>query len=447
MKNSIQLLGKIIPLICIYLFGLDSIAQEIAANYSREPINKNLSETIVSKNNDLVSLDKVFDDLEKQYQVRFAYENKTIENKYVDLATARSITQKPTNTLDDILDEILNPLAISAKKVGDYYVAKEIKPVSPRIHELNTTPSDTKEEENDLLKVKKLSRKELRIPRSLVQKIIQGTITNENNEPLPGVSVLVKGTTTGTATGVDGTYRISVPDDAITLVYSSVGYIAQEITVGSETVVDIRLLPDIQALSEIVVTALGIKKETKSLGYATASVEPDKVTVNRSTNFIQSLQGKVAGVNISGMATGAGGSSTIRIRGQSAFAGANQPLIVVDGVPISNDRQYGGTQGANNSDAGDGLLSINPDIIESMTVLKGGAAAALYGSRAKDGVIMITTKNRGGKKGIGVTWNSNSHSTGQLMILIFSMSMVRVKEALDPLPVSRILVFGALEKK
>lgn len=407
MRNSIQLLGKVIPLICICLFGLDSIAQEIASNYSREPISNKLSEAIVSKNDDLVSLDKVFDDLEKHYQVRFAYENKTIENKYVDLATARSLTEQPTNTLDDILDEILHPLAISAKKVGDYYVAKEIKSAPPRINELNATSSETKKEENDLLQIRKLSKKELRIPRSMVQKNIQGTVTNENNEPLPGVSVLVKGTTTGTATGVDGTYTISVPDDAITLVYSSVGYVAQEIAVGSETVVDIKLLPDIQALSEIVVTALGIKKETKSLGYATASVEPDKVTVNRSTNFIQSLQGKVAGVNISGMATGAGGSSTIRIRGQSAFAGANQPLIVVDGVPISNDRQYGGTQGANNSDAGDGLLSINPDIIESMTVLKGGAAAALYGSRAKDGVIMITTKNRGGKKGIGVTWNSN----------------------------------------
>ncbi|MEQ9149325.1 MAG: carboxypeptidase-like regulatory domain-containing protein, partial [Cytophagales bacterium] len=338
MRNSIQLLGKILLLICICLFGLDSIAQEIAANYSRETINKNRAETITTKNDEVISLDKVFDDLEKQYQVRFAYENKTIENKYIDLAKARSLTQQPTNTLDEILDEILHPLSISAKKVGDYYVAKEIKLDTPPVHELAVTPSDNKKEENDPLYIRKFPKKELRIPRSLVQKNIQGLVTNENNEPLPGVSVLVKGTTIGTATSVDGTYRISIPDEAVTLVYSSVGYIAKEIAIGNESVIDIKLMPDIQSLNEIVVTALGIKKETKSLGYATASVEPDKVTVNRSTNFIQSLQGKVAGVNISGMATGAGGSSTIRIRGQSAFAGANQPLIVVDGVPISNDR-------------------------------------------------------------------------------------------------------------
>ena len=241
-----------------------------------------------------------------------------------------------------------------------------------------------------------------------LEQTITGTVTDaDDGSVLPGVNILVKETNIGTVTDVEGNYRITAPDDATTLVFSSVGYGTKEVAIGDRTVVDIALTPDIQSLSEVVVTALGIKKETKSLGFATAKVEPEEVTVNRTTNFIQSLQGKVAGVNISGMATGAGGSSRIRIRGQSAFAGDNQPLIVVDGVPISNDRQYGGTQGANNSDAGDGLLSINPDIIESMTVLKGGAAAALYGSRAKDGVIMITTKNRGQKKGIGVTWNSN----------------------------------------
>ncbi len=407
MRNSIQHLSKILPLICICLIGFDSIAQEIAVNYSRETIRKNISETMVSKNDDLVSLDKVFDDLEKQYQVRFAYENKTIENKYVDLATARSLTQQPTHALDDILDEILQPLAISAKKVGDYYVAKEIQSITPKNHEPGSISFETSEEDNYPLQIRQFSKRELRIPQSLVQKSIQGQVTNENDEPLPGVSVLVKGTSIGTATGIDGNYKLAIPDDATTLVFSSVGYVVKEVSISDLSVINMKLLPDVKALNEIVVTALGIKKETKSLGYATASVESDQVTVNRTTNFMQSLQGKVAGVNISGMATGAGGSSTIRIRGQSAFAGANQPLIVVDGVPISNDRQYGGTQGANNSDAGDGLLSINPDIIESMSVLKGGAAAALYGSRAKDGVIMITTKNRGGKKGIGVTWNSN----------------------------------------
>ena len=245
-------------------------------------------------------------------------------------------------------------------------------------------------------------------PTNYLEQTITGTVTDvDDGNALPGVNILVKETNVGTVTDIEGNYRITASDDATTLVFSSVGYRTIEVAIGDRTVVDVALTPDIQSLSEVVVTALGIKKETKSLGFATAKVEPEEVTVNRTTNFMQSLQGKVAGVNISGMATGAGGSSRIRIRGQSAFAGDNQPLIVVDGVPLSNERQYGGTQGANNSDAGDGLLSINPDIIESMTVLKGGAAAALYGSRAKDGVIMITTKTRGRKKGIGVTWNSN----------------------------------------
>lgn len=237
---------------------------------------------------------------------------------------------------------------------------------------------------------------------------VTGRVTASSDEQgIPGINILVKGTSTGTVTDVDGNYSINVPDEGGILVFSSIGYASQEIAVNGRAVIDVIMEEDMEGLDEVVVTALGIKRETKRLGYATAQVQPDEITVNRTTNFIQSLQGKVAGVNISGMATGAGGSSNIRIRGQSAFAGANQPLIVVDGIPLSNNRQYGGTQGANNSDAGDGLISINPDIIESMTVLKGGAAAALYGSRAKDGVIMITTKNSSQRKGIGVTWNSN----------------------------------------
>jgi TonB-linked SusC/RagA family outer membrane protein len=237
---------------------------------------------------------------------------------------------------------------------------------------------------------------------------VSGTVTSSSDgEGLPGINILVKGTSTGTVTDLDGNYSIEVPNEDDMLVFSSIGYGTQEIAVNGRTVIDVIMVEDMQGLEEVVVTALGIRKETKRLGYATVKVEPEEFTINRTPNFIQSLQGKVAGVNISGMATGAGGSSNIRIRGQSAFAGANQPLIVVDGIPISNNRQYGGTQGANNSDSGDGLLSINPDIIESMTVLKGGAAAALYGSRAKDGVIMITTKSSRQKEGLGVTWNSN----------------------------------------
>nr|WP_229600140.1 SusC/RagA family TonB-linked outer membrane protein [Runella sp. SP2] len=251
------------------------------------------------------------------------------------------------------------------------------------------------------------------------QNRISGTVTNSaDKSPLAGVSVVVKGSTTGTSTDGSGNYNLSVPNNA-TLVFSFIGYGSKEISVGNQTRIDISLSESAEALNEVVVTALGIKKEAKKLGYATATINADALTENRTPNFINSLQGKIAGVNISGLGTGPAGTSKIRIRGQSSISGQNNPLIVVNGIPIDNtnfgtnpgnaaaDNSIGVRGGGNTSDGGDGLSSINPDDIESMTVLKGATAAALYGSRAKDGVLMITTKTKGSGKGIGVSFNSN----------------------------------------
>ena len=248
---------------------------------------------------------------------------------------------------------------------------------------------------------------------------ISGTVTaTADGTALPGVSVVVKGSTLGTATNADGKYSINARSGQV-LVFSFVGYTSKEVSVGNQNVINVSLAEDAQSLEEVVVTALGIKKDAKKLGYATTTVAGDAVSENRTPNFINSLQGKVAGVNISSLGTGPGGSSKIRIRGQSSFAGQNSPLIVVNGVPIDNsnfgtnpgnrssDNSLGRNGGGVTSDGGDGLSSINPDDIESMTVLKGATAAALYGSRAKDGVIMITTKTKGSGKGIGVSFNSN----------------------------------------
>lgn len=248
---------------------------------------------------------------------------------------------------------------------------------------------------------------------------VSGTVTNAaDNSVLAGVSVLVKGTNTGTSTDGSGNYAITAPSGA-TLVFSFIGYGSKEVALGNQTKVDVSLAESAEALQEVVVTALGIKKEAKKLGYATTTVNSQALTENRTPNFINTLQGKIAGVNISGLGTGPAGTSKIRIRGQSSISGQNNPLIVVNGVPIDNtnfgtnpgnaasDNSIGVRGGGNTSDGGDGLSSINPDDIESMTVLKGATAAALYGSRAKDGVIMITTKTRGDSKGIGVTVNSN----------------------------------------
>lgn len=253
---------------------------------------------------------------------------------------------------------------------------------------------------------------------SYAQKISGKVSSAKDGAVLPGVSVQVKGTNTGTNTNADGTFSVNASSDA-TLVFSFIGFKNQEIKVGNQSIINVSLDEDAQSLEEVVVTALGIKKESKKLGYATTTVNAEQITVNRSPNFVNALQGKIAGVNISAMGTGPAGSSKIRIRGQSSFSGQNTPLIVINGVPIDNtnfgtnpgnaasDNSIGVRGGGNTSDGGDGLSSINPDDIESMTVLKGATAAALYGSRAKDGVIMITTKSRGDGRGIGVSFNSN----------------------------------------
>jgi TonB-linked SusC/RagA family outer membrane protein len=253
----------------------------------------------------------------------------------------------------------------------------------------------------------------------LAQTRVTGKVTNEkDNQPLPGVSILVKGTNVGTTSNSEGTYEINAPSGA-TLVFSFIGYTTQEVAVNNRSTINLSLSESSTALNEVVVTALGIRKESKKLGYATSTVSSEQITVNRTPNFINTLQGKIAGVNITSLGTGPGGSSKIRIRGQSSFSGQNSPLIVVNGVPIDNtnfgtnpgnqasDGAIGVRGGGNTSDGGDGLSSINPDDIESMTVLKGATAAALYGSRAKDGVIMVTTKTRGDSRGIGVSYNTN----------------------------------------
>lgn len=239
---------------------------------------------------------------------------------------------------------------------------------------------------------------------------VTGRVTGPDNQPIPGVNILVRGTTVGTTTDASGTFAINAPADG-SLTFSSISYTSQTVAINNRSVVDVQMVEDSKTIDEVVVTALGIRRETKTLGYATATVNAEQISVNRTPNFVSGLQGKMAGVNITSLGTGPAGTAKIRIRGQSSFSAQNNPLIVVNGVPIDNSiYALGGEFGnraSNSSDGGDGLSSINPDDIEQMTVLKGATAAALYGSRAKDGVVMITTKSRGAGKGFGVTYNTN----------------------------------------
>jgi TonB-linked SusC/RagA family outer membrane protein len=245
---------------------------------------------------------------------------------------------------------------------------------------------------------------------------VGGRVTDESGKPVENASVVLKGTARGTKTDARGVYALDVPDGKGTLVFSSIGFAPLEVRITGATM-DVTLTEATASMQGVVVTALGIRREQKSLGYATASVAPEQVTVNRNSSFMNALTGKVAGVNITSMGSGPAGTSKIRIRGQSSFGANNSPLIVINGVPIDNTN-FGARgdiaeRGSNRtSDGGDGLSSIDPDNIESMTVLKGAAASALYGSRAKDGVIMITTKTRSKGSGIGIEVNTNyNHET------------------------------------
>ncbi|MFC2125424.1 SusC/RagA family TonB-linked outer membrane protein [Bacteroidota bacterium] len=237
-------------------------------------------------------------------------------------------------------------------------------------------------------------------------RLVSGKVTaDEDGSALPGVNVMIMGTTEGVITDMDGNYKVSVPDGA-TLGFSYIGFAGQEIAVGNRSVIDVSMLTDATELQEVVVTALGITRDKMALSSSVTEVEGDQFTEARELNIANALAGHVAGVNVSNMGTGPAGSTRVIIRGNASISGGNQPLYVIDGIPMDNsDQGQAGMWGGN--DWGDGTSSINPDDIESISVLKGANAAALYGSRASNGVILITTKKGGKKKGLGVEFNSN----------------------------------------
>lgn len=223
---------------------------------------------------------------------------------------------------------------------------------------------------------------------------ITGTVTDaDDGGTLPGVSVVVKGTSMGTVTDIDGKYSLNVPEDAKILVFSFVGMVPQEVQMTSASSYDVALVKADISVDEVVVTAMGIAREKKSLGYAVQEVSGDAVDQVKSDNFITSMSGKVSGVQIKNN-TNFGGSTNIIIRGSSSLTGNNQALFVVDGIPIdnSNTNNSGQITGRSGYDYGNAAADINPSDIESISVLKGAAATALYGSRAANGVILVTTK-------------------------------------------------------
>jgi len=237
------------------------------------------------------------------------------------------------------------------------------------------------------------------------QKTISGNVVDDKGIPLPGVNVLIKNNANGTQTDFDGNYTIEANRGAV-LSFSFVGFATQEVVVGDVDQINIKLVTDAAELDEVVVTALGIKRSARSLGYAVATIKSDDLNEVRETNVLSALQGKTSGVVIQNQSGNVGGSSRILIRGVSTLQGGQQPLFVVDGVPISNQNIATGSRISGGFDFGNRAQDINPDDIESISILKGASAAALYGSRASAGVIIITTKK--GKQGRAASVSFNT---------------------------------------
>jgi TonB-linked SusC/RagA family outer membrane protein len=322
-----------------------------------------------------VKLDKLFDIIQRSSDYKFLYNDDDIRDTVVSLDVRKA-------TVPEIMAQCFKGRQLRYNIVDRTIIIAHVPPVA---------------------------RKVLAPPLT-----VTGTITDAHGAPLPGVSIVLKDQKTGAISDAAGHYRITVPDNAV-LVFSFVGYVSQEVPVNGRSAIDIKLAEDLTKLGEVVVTALGIQKEARQLGYAATTVKGADVAVNRTPNIGNSLQGKVAGLNVSSVNTGAGGSSKIRIRGASSFKGNNSPLIILNGVPINNnsygarknDAEGNTSRAESYTDGGDGLLSINPDDIESINILKGATAAALYGFRAKDGAIVITTRSGKKNQGIGVEVNSN----------------------------------------
>ncbi|HYE55779.1 MAG TPA: SusC/RagA family TonB-linked outer membrane protein [Chitinophagaceae bacterium] len=337
------------------------------------------------------TLFNVLKDLNKQKGVYFLFSDPSLGNKPVNAVTNNNAA------IEKILDQVLKNTGLKYKKVSEKAFVILSAKENPR--KASQEPVNFEDERAYQDNVPKTEQS--------VNEVITGRITTAEGAPVSGVSVAVKGTRRGTSTNANGEFSIEA-EKGETLVFSYVGFATQEVVVGSDTRLSIVLQQSNSQMNEVVVTALGIRKESKRLGYSVTKVEGEGLTKAREINVANGLVGKVAGVNVSGVNGGPGSSSNIRIRGGSSLFGNNQPLYVINGVPMDNSQRHEGTAGMwGGADMGDGISNINPDDIEEISVLKGSTASALYGSLAKNGVILITTKSGKNRKGIGVEFNSN----------------------------------------
>lgn len=361
------LLGRILSLACLLL---------VVCGFNLHAANAQTQNSLITINQRNVELLNIMGEIEQQSNFLFVY------NKDVNVHRNTSL-QVENQPLSSVLSDLFAGSDIRYSVEGSYIM----------LSTAGGTGAQATQQEG--LKVQ--------------GSVIDGTL----HEPMPGVSIQVKGTSKGTITDLNGRFELEVPSSESVLIFSFIGYLTKNITVGSQRSIDVVLEEDIKTLDEVVVTALGIRKKEKSLTYSTQIVGGEELTRAKDPNMINSLAGKTAGVQILRSSSGLGGSVKMTIRGSRSVTGSNQPLYVIDGMPINSSSSestatvLGGNNDGANRDNGDGISNLNPDDIESMNILKGPAAAALYGSSAANGVVVITTKK--GKVGrTSVTFNSNT---------------------------------------
>ncbi len=406
------------------IFILVALMQVSAKGFSQ---NVTLNETNAN-------LDKVFNEIRKQTGYDFLYNTRLLRN-------TSPVTLKTKNTaLEDVLAEVFKnqPLTYSITentiilKRKDERFMEEVSKFSlvPQRDATTVAGQNTGAVSN------------FAIPAQRVD--IRGRVIDANGEALIGVSVRVKGTQTGASTDVQGNFTLDAPANAV-LVFTYVGYITQEVAVNGRTSINVTLLEDRQALSEVVVTALGVTKAKRGLGYAVQEVGGDEFTEARQNNIASSLTGKIAGVDATQVNSGAGASSRVIIRGNTSLNGNQQPLYVVDGMPINNGNRGPVTSsGGLNVDRGDGISRMNPDDIATISVLKGGAAAALYGSQAANGVILITTKKGTAQKGVGIEITSDANFGSPSVFPNFQYEYGQGNDGVKPATAAAALSSGRL---
>ncbi len=367
-----------IALICC--FQTYSFAQELASANNSFPAKTH--EKIVRTGQNQQQLKQVLEEIGNRYKVNFMFDQKIVEEKMVDKASL------DFDNFEKLLNALLPPLGLTYKKIDDtHYIIKRAEKKEQTVQKIEkqwVKAQGSKKQEVLLSKVPDQGFSAYK----MLEKTITGKVTDENNEGLPGVNILVKNTTTGTVTDINGNYRLSVADDATTLVFSSVGYVSEEVSINGRSVIDMQMVPDIQALSEIVVVGYGTQKKSDIVG-AVASIPNERLEQNANPNLFQALQGAAPGLTITRSSGNPGESGNIQIRGINSISASSSPLIVVDGIPYAGN-----------------IRDINPNDIASVEVLKDASASAIYGSRAASGVILISTK-RGATTGTTIDFNAS----------------------------------------